>query len=65
MLNDFTYSNANNDFVWGANDSLTVIGGNASINTYNFDNSGSINGTGTGSSLNITAGYTVINRWLY
>ena len=55
----FTYSNAN-DFVWGANDSLTVRGNETSIDTYNFDNSGSIDITG--SSLEITAGYTVINR---
>ena len=54
---DFSNNDANRDFVWGPNDSLTVIG-DANITTNNFNNSGSI----TTESLNITAGYTAINQ---
>ena len=60
---DFSNNDANNDFVWGANDSLVITsGGDANITTYNFANYGSIEILVSGSSLNITAGYTVINR---
>ena len=54
---DFSNNDANRDFVWGINDSLTVIG-DANITTNNFNNSGSI----TTESLNITTDYTAINQ---
>ena len=47
---DFSNNDANRDFVWGLNDSLTVSG-DANITTNNFNNSGSI----TTESLNIIA----------
>ena len=49
---DFSYNDTNNDFVWGANDTLTVLG-NANIVAADFANSGTI--TVTNSSLNLTA----------
>ena len=51
-LTDFTYSNANNNFIWDTNDSLTVSG-TASIDVTGFANSGTI--TVTNSSFDITA----------
>ena len=54
---DFSNNDANRDFVWGLNDSLTVSG-DANITTNNFNNSGSI----TTESLNIIADYTAINQ---
>ena len=41
---NFSYDDTNNDFTWGANDTLTVSG-NASIDAADFDNSGTINVT--------------------
>ena len=60
---NFIYNDSANDFIWGDNDSL-VVSGNAGITTNNFNNGGSINVTGSGSSgsLAITAGYTAINQ---
>ena len=60
---NFIYNDSANDFTWGDNDSL-VVSGNAGITTNNFNNGGSINVTGSGSSgsLAITAGYTAINQ---
>ena len=60
---DFSHNDAANNFVWAANDTLTV-GGTANITANNFTNGGSITVTGSGSSgsLAITAGYTAINQ---
>ena len=60
---DFNHNDAANNFVWAANDTLTV-GGTANITANNFSNGGSITVTGSGSSgsLAITAGYTAINQ---
>ena len=60
---DFSHNDAANNFVWAANDTLTV-GGTANITANSFNNSGSITVTGSGSSgsLAITAGYTSINQ---
>ena len=74
---DFSNNDSANDFTWGANDTLTVLG-SADITTDSFNNSGtiavsnssfditaaSLNNSGTIStdSFEITAGYTVINQ---
>ena len=60
---DFSHNDAANNFVWAANDTLTV-GGTANITANSFSNGGSITVTGSGSSgsLAITAGYTAINQ---
>ena len=47
---NFTNNDANNDFTWGANDSLTVLG-SASVTAASFTNSGNINAN----SFDITA----------
>ena len=44
---DFSYDDTNNDFVWGASDTLTVSG-NASIVAADFANSGAITVTNSG-----------------
>ena len=49
---DFTFSNSANNFIWRANDNLTVSG-SANINTASFNNSGTI--TVNNSSFDITA----------
>ena len=49
---DFSNNDANNDFTWGANDTLTVLG-SASVTTASFSNSGTINISN--SSFDITA----------
>ena len=49
---DFSNNDANNDFVWGANDTLTVLG-TASVVADSFSNSGTI--TVSNSSFDITA----------
>ena len=48
---DFSYNDSANDFIWGANDTLTVLG-EASIDVAGFANSGTITIT---DSLNLTA----------
>ena len=47
---DFSNNNSANDFTWGANDSLTVLG-SADITADSFNNSGNINAN----SFNVTA----------
>ena len=47
---DFSNNDSANDFVWNANDSLTVLG-SASVTTDSFNNSGNINAD----SFNVTA----------
>ena len=49
---DFSNNDANNDFVWGANDTLTVLG-TASVVAASFNNSGTI--AVSNSSFDITA----------
>ena len=49
---DFSNNDANNDFTWGANDTLTVLG-SASVVADSFNNSGNINVAN--SSFDITA----------
>ena len=47
--NNYTYNRPNDDFTWGANDSLTVLG-DATITTNNFANAGNI----TADTLNLS-----------
>ena len=47
--NNYTYNRPNDDFIWSANDSLTVAG-DANITTNNFANAGNI----TADTLNLS-----------
>ena len=47
--NNYTYNRPNDDFIWGANDSLTVSG-DANITAAEFENSGNI----TADTLNLS-----------
>ena len=58
---NFSNNDANNDFVWNANDTLTVLG-TANIVAADFNNSGTI--TVTNSSFDITA-TDFTNNWNY
>ena len=61
MYGDFSNNDASSDFVWGANDTLTVLG-SADITTDSFNNSGTI--AVSNSSFDITATVLLIAELL-